>query len=375
MTAVSPRLAADAFDREVRALLAAARWSCADLECVLATTARVDLWDADSWLREWTAAGGAAWANSRGERDRRGLLHAATYYGAALALIEGSDGLVDEAALWMRQRECWDRGIDVLGGEAVSIPYERTTLPGYFFCGGGGRRPVVVVDPGGRIVTSEAWGRVGGAARARGFHVLIVDGPGRQGALQLGGLVLRPDWEAVLGPVADWLHARADVDAGRMAIAGLEFAGLGVARAVSAEHRFAAAAVIPGILDASRPWVEQLPLGARDALLEDDADAFERELHLASLFVPETEARLRRAARWFDHGNTPLFELYQRVRSYRLGEELCLVQTPTMVCEPAEGGLWTGQGLELARRLGGSGALVRGRRAADALESWLDIAF
>ena len=34
------------------------------------------------------------------------FLRAASYYGAALALIAGSDGFVDETASWTRQREC-----------------------------------------------------------------------------------------------------------------------------------------------------------------------------------------------------------------------------------------------------------------------------
>ena len=36
-------------------------------------------------------------------------LHAASYYAAALALIDQGDGWVDEDRLWERQRECWDR--------------------------------------------------------------------------------------------------------------------------------------------------------------------------------------------------------------------------------------------------------------------------
>ena len=71
-------------------------------------------------------------------------MHAASYYAAALALIDESDGLVEEERLWERQRECWDRAVELLGGERLSIAYEHTTLPGYFFSGGPGARPLVV---------------------------------------------------------------------------------------------------------------------------------------------------------------------------------------------------------------------------------------
>ena len=85
--------------------------------------------------------------------------------------------------------------------------------PGYFFSAGEGVRPLVVIDHGGRVATSEAWAAGGAAAHARGYHWMTFDGPGRQAALRRQGLVLRPDWEAVLGPSLDAMLARADVDA------------------------------------------------------------------------------------------------------------------------------------------------------------------
>ena len=57
---------------------------------------------------------------------------------------------------------------------------------------------------------------------------MTFDGPGRQAALRRQGLVLRPDWEAVLAPIADAVTARADVDASRMAVIGCELAAFGV---------------------------------------------------------------------------------------------------------------------------------------------------
>lgn len=66
---------------------------------------------------------------------------------------------------------------------------------------------------------------------------MTFDGPGRQAALRRQGLVLRPDWEAVLGPVADAMAARADVDGSRMVVIGIEHAGYGVARATALHRR------------------------------------------------------------------------------------------------------------------------------------------
>jgi hypothetical protein len=369
------RLDTVAFDREVRALLTAARWSAADVEQVLATTARIDLGDADSWLREWTAVGGEAWAAARNGDGPARYLDAASYYGAALALIEESEGLVEEAALWRRQRDCWERAVLALGGEQVAIPYGAGALPGFFLPGGEGKRPLIVVDPGGRMVTSEAWARVGAAARARGYHFLAFDGPGRQGALRGQGLVVRDDWEAVVGPVIDLVASRPDVDASRIAIAGLEFAGYSVACALLAEPRFAAAILAPGIHDASRPWLDQLPEGARLALIEQDRDRFRQELHLASLFAPGLESRLRRSARSFDGTTTSLYELFRRIHGCRLERRQGDLVTPTAVCELVDGQAWAGQASETARLLGSATRLIVGRTGDDAVVRWLDELF
>src|ERR1700761_6095585 len=122
------RLDIGGFDREGRALLGAVRWAAADPEQVLATAARIDPAAAGSWLREWTSVGGEAWVAGQRDRAPERFLHAASYYGAALALVSESDGAVDETALWVRQRECWDRAVAGMGGVRVDIPYEASTL-------------------------------------------------------------------------------------------------------------------------------------------------------------------------------------------------------------------------------------------------------
>jgi hypothetical protein len=359
------------FDPEIRALLTAARWSAASAEEVLATAARVQLGDPDSWVFEWTASGGAAWARARDGGDATVYLHAASYYGAALALIAGVDGTVDETALWRRQRDCWNRAVALIGGERLAIPYELTSLPAYFFSGGSGRRPLVIIDHGGRMTTSEAWAHGGAAAHACGYHWMTFDGPGRQAALRIQRLVLRPDWEAVIEPVARAAASRADVDARRMALIGLEHAGYGVPRALASVPNFAAAAVAPGIVDASQPWLEALPALARVALIEEDRDGFEREVHLADLFAPETSPVLRRRGRWYELGPIPLYDLYQRIRGYALDDAVGEISTPMLVCGPRNERRWPGQADALHERLCNPVGLVRRDAFDDAVVEWL----
>jgi hypothetical protein len=357
----------DAFQDGLESLLGAAAWGAADTGEVLATAARVHDGDPDSWLREWTAAGGSAWADAKGSGAAADFLRAASYYAAALALIADTDGSVSEPALWERQRACWDRAVALLGGERLAIPYAHTTLPGYFFKAADEPRPLVVIDHGGRHTTSQAWSQGGRAAHERGYHWMTFDGPGRQAALFKQALVLRPDWEAVLTPIADAMAARADVDAGRMAVIGVEHAAYGIARALAFEPRFAAAAVEPGVVDVSTLWTDPLPQVAREALLAGDRRAFDREIRLAGLFEPRANAVLRRRGRWYGVDGRSPFDLYSRVRRFRLGDEVERIATPLLVRERANERLWPGQARDLYALLPGAKRFS----TVDGLGDWL----
>ncbi len=363
--------ASDRHEHELRALAAAARWGAADAEIVEAVAARLPGGDDSAWVQEWTAAGGAAWAAAGREESAQAYLQAASYYAAALALIDQSDGWVDEDRLWGRQRLCWDRAAQLLGGESLSIAYEGTSLPGYFFSAGRGPRPLVVIDHGGRVATSGAWAAGGAAAAARGYHWMTFDGPGRQAALRRQRLVLRPDWEAVLGPVVDAMAARSDVDASRLAVIGIDHAGYGIARALAFEPRFAAAVLAPPILEAYRPWLNELPSPAQVALVDDDRDWFDRELHLATLFAPEFPDRLRRLGREYDVSGLALYDLARRIGEFRLGEEIGRITTPVLACAVGSEPLWAVQARELSGRLPHCELACAGP-GEDDVTDWLD---
>ena len=372
VTTPAPAFRTSRFQDALDALLAAARWGAADPPEVLATAERVLDGDPDSWLLEWTATAGAAWAGS----DH---LRAATYYAAALELAGEGDGAVSERDLAERQRVCWERAVAHLGGEQLAIPYEDTALPGAFFPAPGAppgeARPLVVIDHGGRHSSAHAWARGGAAAAAAGHHWMTFDGPGRSAEVRGKGLLLRPDWEAVLTPVADAMAARADVDAARMAVVGLGDAGYGVLRALASEHRFAAAVADPGIVDASTPWTQLLPDAARAQLLREAPAAFDREIHLAGLFAPELHRLIEREGPWYGPVGTSPYALYRRLLGFRLGDaELEAVATPLLLCARVPEHRWPGQAAWLQTRLGDRAELVRSHADGstdDEVAAWL----
>lgn len=345
----------------------------ADAGEALATAERIDDGDADSWVNEWLSTAGACWAAAR-EADQAGrkvsaLAHyrrAATYYASALSQIthtaHSSPGR--ELDVWRRQRDCWERVVDLqpTPGRRMTIPYEDTSLPGYFFPAPGlapdERRPVVVLNNGSDAVTSQMWVEGGAAAARRGWHWMTFDGPGQQAALYEQGLFFRPDWEAVLTPVLDAVLTRADVDAERVVVVGVSQGGYWVTRALAFEHRCRAAVVDPGVTDVSASWIGALPQAMRSQLRDGEQTTFDRELHLAELLSPATASTLAYRGRPYGVKGTSRFDLYQTVSRYRLDGEEKAITTPMLITDPENEQLWPGQSRELHQRLSGISRLV-----------------
>src|SRR5262249_57179677 len=104
--------------------------------------------------------------------------------------------------------------------EAVEIPFEETSLPGYFHRAdeSGRPRPTLIATNGYDATVHEAHFAHAVAAVRRGYHCLTFDGPGQGRALIKQGLVMRPDWENVVRPVADDVLAPTESDRPRGAL-------------------------------------------------------------------------------------------------------------------------------------------------------------
>ena len=339
---------------------------------VLATAARITNGDSDSWVSEWLAA-----AERRRSRAEEALAAghritavghyraAAGHYATALYSIAGSHEAARETEIWTTQRACWDRVVDLqpVPGERLSIPYEGTTLPAYFFrapdAAPGEPRPLVVMNNGSDGATSDMWGMGGAAAAARGYHWMTFDGPGQQAALFLQGIPFRPDWEAVLTPVVDAMIDRPDVDAARMAVVGVSQAGFWVPRALAFEHRFAAAVVDPAVVDVSTSWTDHLPKRLRSQLDDGKRDAFDRNMRMGERFSGKAKALMAFRGRPYGLTSSSEFDLFRAVREYRLGDEASQITTPLLITDPEDEQFWPGQSQRLLDLLGGRAELVR----------------
>ncbi|MGH2874281.1 MAG: alpha/beta hydrolase family protein, partial [Solirubrobacteraceae bacterium] len=343
----------------------------ADAGEVLATAARIEDGNDDSWIDQWIATAGAirAAGNKALAADRRVsalayFRRAASYYGAALYRIDSASDPGRQPEIWRRHRECWDHAVDLMPvpGERIKIPYENTTLPGYFFRAPhsqpGEVRPLVIINNGSDGATSVTWLRGGAGASDRGYHWMTFDGPGQNAALFDQGIPFRPDWEAVLTPVLDTMLKRPDVDAERIAVIGISQAGYWVPRALAFEQRFAAAVVDPGVVDISQSWVAPLPAPLQKELNDGNKEAFDREMHLAELLHDQMRVTLDFRGKPYGVQSDSRYDLFKEVSKYRLGDEIAQITTPLLITDNDEEALLPGQSKELYDRLHSTRELV-----------------
>ena len=341
---------------------------------VVATAERIEDGDADGWVREWEATaeralGAGETARHAGRRVTALAFYrrAATYYSTALYCAAKADSCSSsrELATWRRHRACWEHVVDLspAPGERLRIPYEGTTLAGYFFrapdAAPGEPRPLVILNNGSDGVTSSMWGHGGAAAAERGYHWMTFDGPGQQHALYEQGIPFRHDWETVLTPVLDVLTARPDVERERIAAIGVSQGGYWMPRAVCFEHRLAAAVADGGVVEVSRPWLKALTPELRELL----DGGRQREFDECFAAIEQAEPAVRHAlefrGRPYGVASGSRYELYRTVSRYVLGDEVNAIVTPMLVLDPEDEQFFPGQPEELYGRLPGEKKLVR----------------
>ncbi len=251
----------DLLDAQLLRAVGAAGHHGADVGEVVQAVKGLDEKDLTAWYDAWNNLGERVFALGESEEAvghrlsaRNAFLRACTYLRAAGSMLYSTPADPRMAHSNTRQTDAFRRAATLLDTpvEIVRIPFEGSTLPGYFFRAADetGVRRATVIGLGGYDGTAEeVYFYFAAPALARGYHVLIFDGPGQGAALLQQGLPMRAEWDTVITPVVDFLLGRADVDPDRIALAGLSMGGFLGPRAASKEHRLAALIADSGSFD------------------------------------------------------------------------------------------------------------------------------
>lgn len=346
------------YDFEIRTVIGHAAAGAADIGEVLAATAGIPPHDHRAWYAAWDGLASrvarlADEAASAGHRfsASQAYLRAAVYSGVAVNAMSALEENPEEVTVvFRRHRASWDAFVAFgpTRAERIDIPFELGSLPGYLF------RPAPELATGATLVAvngsdgsiASLWATCAQPALARGYNVLLFDGPGQQSQLFERNLLFRPDWEHVLTPVYEYLARQQGVDPSRICLYGISQGGYWVARALAFEHRFAAAVTDPGLVDVSSSWIEQLPKSLVKLLDEGKRDAFDREMALGMHLAPATARTWRFRAR--PYGADGYAATIDAVRTYTVADVAQRIRTPLLILDPEGEQFWPGQAERLA---------------------------
>ena len=240
-----------------------------------------------AWYEEWRKLGERiekigeeCLAKGHKVSARDAYLRASEYFRSADFYLHDKPKNPAILELWDRMDSCFERArkLSIPSFEAIQIPYEGTTLPGYFCPAGkkGKRAPTIIIHQGFDGTIQETYLLYGKDAIRRGYNCLIFEGPGQGSVIRKQGLPFRHDWEKVVTPVVDYTLKRKDVDPKRIALIGQSMGGYLAPRAAAYEHRLSALVANSGVLDFWSNTYERLGMKREELmkLIQDKPDEF-----------------------------------------------------------------------------------------------------
>lgn len=253
-------------------------------------TGSIDAWS--EWCGAWSAVAAeheALGDEAEGEgRMRSAGAHyaqAATYYHfAKFVFVEDLGQMRHAHAAAVR---CLTRALPHLDppGERVEIPFDDSHIVGVLrLPAGPGAHPAVVLVPG-LDSTKEEFRTTEDLFLQRGLATLSIDGPG-QGEAEYD-LPIRGDWEVPGAAVLDWIGARPEIDAGRVAVWGVSLGGYYAPRIASGDSRVKACVALCGPYNFGEVWAG-LPELTRDTFRVRSRSATDDDARRAALRLDMT---------------------------------------------------------------------------------------
>lgn len=277
------------------------------------------------------------------------LHRASNYYRTAGFFLDSPEDRKQSIEIWEKSVRCFEKSIATSEEiSKISIPYEETTLPGYFLKSRAKNAPLLIVHTGFDGTKEELYFGVGIAAHQRGYHVLIFEGPGQGEVLRKQGIPFRYDWEKVVTPVVDYALTIPEVNPKKICLLGISMGGYLAARAAAFEPRLAACILNGGIYDFSAPLIKTLP--------EDVLKLLDQNPEQFNIIIKE-EMPKNISAYWFYNngmwtfGVTSPAEFMNQLKRYNLKEIVQKIECPTLVLDSEADYFLKGQPQEVYDKL------------------------
>ena len=308
--------------------------------------------DFESWFEEWNRR--AKKTLSRADADlagdhpvsaRESYLRTSTYFRMAEFYLHGDpdDPRILETAKASDKAYAEAARLTGPTWEPVEIPYEGTTLPGYFYKvdDSGRPRPTVIFNGGIDSSREELFYFGAAAAVRRGYNCLTYDGPGQGLPAREQKLFFRYDWEKVVTAGVDYALTRSDVDADRLALIVMSLGGYFAARAVAFEHRFKAAVFFGGVYDLYGAFKNMLPAKSIEAYEAGDFATCEKVTAAAMEKVTAIKWAVMQGI--WSFGATDLIDFMDKAKLITLESVAHLIRCPCLVLDSENDQFFRGQ--------------------------------
>lgn len=363
-------------------------YKCADIgECV-STAYRIKEGDFESWHEEWlkTATRIHQYAEDCESKNhlvsaKEAYLRASNYYRVSgFLLIEPHDPRI--LTTLDLSKYCFKKAISLFTNtvKSIQIPYEGTTLPGYFYHAGrknetsqnnkqiGEKQqqrqqlevdnkiadnnigedtstyPTLIVVGGFDSTLEELYASAAAAATERGYNCLTFEGPGQGEVIHKKNIPFRYDWEKVVTPIVDFVISNKNefnVDPKRIALMGISMGGYLAARAAAFESRLSACILYNGVYDSYDAIQTGFPQELIDAVNAGNSEFVNTALTNVMETDPNIRFNIKHGMR--TTGAISPYELIKRAKDFSVKGILKNIETPTLVLDAEKEDSFPGQ--------------------------------
>jgi pimeloyl-ACP methyl ester carboxylesterase len=220
--------------------------------------------------------------------------------------------------------------------EFIEIPYEGTSLPGYFYKVDNkpsSPKPTLILFTGFDGIQEELYATSVIAALHRGYNCLTFDGPGQGRVIRKQKIPFRYDWEKVVTPVIDFVvrNYERHCDLKRLALMGISMGGYLAARAAAFEHRIAACILDDGVYSMYDNYLEKFGTFLGDAIEDGNAIVVNTAIETSMYFNTNIRWAISHGMWAFD-AKDPL-DFIQKNKDYTLKDVAGKISCPTLVLE------------------------------------------
>lgn len=358
-------------------------YKCADIGECISTAYRVKEGDFESWHEEWLKTAKRihqyaedCLAKNHLTSAKEAYLRASNYYRASgFLLIEPDDPRV--LTTLDLSKDCFKKATSLFTYlvEPIQIPYEGTTLPGYFYHAVRGKinqdskqidqqqqlgdnkntnnninknttttYPTLIVVGGFDSTLEELYASAAAAAVERGYNCLTFEGPGQGEVIYKKNLPFRYDWEKVVTPISDFVISNQNefnADPKRIALMGISMGGYLAARAVAFEPRISAGVLYNGVYDGYDAIQTSFPKELLDALNTGNSEFVNTTLTNLMESDPNVKFNMKHGMR--TTGTNSPYELIIGAKNYSVKDILKDIKIPTLVLDAEKEDSFPGQ--------------------------------